>query len=64
MNLSERENHYLENGYKLPEGWTWEKVYAERKRTNTGEIYVPIRVLLSIVVWGVPLNCIAKRGIA
>jgi len=52
------EQGYLDQEYKLPEGWTWERVAELRRAWNVSAIYVPIQnnigAALGIVAWGAP----------
>ena len=52
---TEIEKGYEEQGYKLPEGWTWERVAALREKWDVGAIYVPEAVDGGVVGWGVPV---------
>ena len=48
------ERSYLEQGYRLPEGLTWD-IVAERRRTwGIDPIFVPLAVVPGCVGWGVP----------
>lgn len=55
---SATEQAYLDQGYNLPEGWTWKLVDQYRQGHNIDQIYVPIQnataLALGLVVWGVP----------
>ncbi|HEX5259807.1 MAG TPA: hypothetical protein VFW35_13635 [Sphingomicrobium sp.] len=48
------EHSYLEQGYPLPEGFTWEIVAKQRARWAIANICVPVAVALGCVDWGVP----------
>jgi len=49
---------YTEQGYSLPDGWTPEKVAAERERYGIRDIFVPVVSVAGVATgWGVP--CIA-----
>jgi hypothetical protein len=48
------ERSYLEQGYRLPEGFTWDMVAERRARWATEEIFVPVAVAPGRVGWGVP----------
>ena len=48
------EQGYLDQGYKLPEGWTWDLVAEHREKRQIEPIFVPLKVTLGIVAWGVP----------
>ncbi len=37
---------------KLPEGWTWEKVEAERAKWDIADTMVPIAVAPGVAAWG------------
>ena len=47
---------YINQGYELPEAWSWDMVHTERARYDVGEIYVPLRTdHAPCVAWGVPI---------
>ena len=48
------EHSYCEQGYRLPEGLTWEMVAERRARWDIDDIFVPIAVSPGCVGWGVP----------
>jgi hypothetical protein len=48
------ERSYVEQGYELPHGLTWELVAARRARWAIRDIYVPVAVAPSCIGWGVP----------
>ena len=48
------ERSYLEQGYRLPEGLTWERVAERRARWAIADIFVPVAVAPDCVGWGVP----------
>lgn len=48
------EQNYLDQGYKLPEGLTWEMVATRRARWNIRGIFVPVAVAPGCLGWGVP----------
>jgi len=45
---------YLEQGYRLPEGLTWEMVAERRARWDIAGILVPDALAPGCVGWGVP----------
>lgn len=49
------EQGYFDQGYKLPDGWTLERIAEERAKYEIGEIYVPIASGHGCVAWGVPM---------
>ena len=48
------ERSYLEQGYRLPDGFTWEMVDERRRRWEIDAIFVPIAVSPFCLGWGVP----------
>ena len=48
------ERSYCEQGYRLPEGLTWEMVAERRERWDIAEIFVPIAISPGCLGWGVP----------
>jgi hypothetical protein len=48
------ERSYVEQGYRLPEGLTWEMVAERRARWAIADIHVPVAVAPGCVSWGVP----------
>ncbi|HEX5258976.1 MAG TPA: hypothetical protein VFW35_09380 [Sphingomicrobium sp.] len=48
------ERSYVEQGYHLPGGLTWDMVAERRARWAISEIFVPIAVAPGCVGWGVP----------
>ena len=52
--LTKIERSYLEQGYRLPEGLTWEMVAERRVRWAIAEIFVPVAVAPGCIGWGVP----------
>jgi hypothetical protein len=48
------EQSYLDQGYELPEGLTWEMVAERRARWDMADIFVPIAVAPGCIGWGVP----------
>jgi hypothetical protein len=48
------ERSYLEQGYVLPGGCTWEIVAEQRARWDIAAIFVPVTVAPGCVGWGVP----------
>jgi hypothetical protein len=48
------ERSYLDQGYLLPAGLTWEMVAERRTRWNVPEIFVPLAVAPGCLGWGVP----------
>jgi hypothetical protein len=52
---TEIERSYVEQGYRLPEGLTWEKVARLRAHWEVRDIFVPIASGPECIGWGVPL---------
>jgi len=48
------EQSYLDQGWRLPEGFSWAMVAERRARWNIPDIFVPIAVAPGCVGWGVP----------
>ena len=48
------ERSYVEQGYRLPEGLTWDMVAERRARWAIAGIFVPVAVAPGCVGWGVP----------
>ena len=48
------EQSYLDQGYELPEGFTWKMIAERRVRWHIPEIFVPIAVAPGCLGWGVP----------
>jgi hypothetical protein len=48
------ERAYVEQGFVLPEGLSWELVSERRRRWNIPDIYVPVAVAPGCLGWGVP----------
>lgn len=48
------ERSYCEQGYRLPEGLTWEMVAERRRRLDIAGLFVPIEVSPGCIGWGVP----------
>ena len=53
---TEIEQGYESQGFKLPDGWTWERVGEERARLDIKAIYVPLGSTSGVVGWGVPMT--------
>ena len=51
---TEIERSYLEQGYRLPEGLTWDMVAQRRARWAIDDIFVAVAVAPGCVGWGVP----------
>ncbi|HEX5420176.1 MAG TPA: hypothetical protein VFY39_09265 [Gammaproteobacteria bacterium] len=51
---TEIEQAYLEQGYVLPDGLTWEMIAERRARWDIPDIFVPIAVAPGCLGWGVP----------
>ena len=50
------EQSYVNQGYHLPPGYTWELVAQLRKKWNIREIFVPLALVSGVVLsWGVPM---------
>ena len=47
---------YCEQGYRLPEGLTWEMVAERRERWDIDQIFVPLAVSPGCIGWGVPFK--------
>lgn len=54
--MTKIEQGYVEQGYELPDGWTWDLVAEARARWNTGAIYVPLVNAPGCVGCGVPTH--------
>lgn len=51
------EQGYVAQGYKLPEGYTWEHVAAQRvAELAIADIYVPVAIGGCACAWGVPMS--------
>lgn len=48
------EKAYVEQGYKLPDGLTWEMVAEARARNDTPAFMVPVAMAPGCVAWAVP----------
>ena len=48
------EQSYLNQGYALPDGLTWDMVAERRVRWAIDEIFVPIAVAPGCLGWGAP----------
>ncbi len=48
------EQGYVDQGYRLPEGLTWEQVAASRKRWGVNAVFVPLACGPGCVGRGVP----------
>ena len=48
------EQSYLQQGYELPEGLTWQMVAERRARWGIAEIFVPLAIAPGCLGWGVP----------
>ncbi|HEX8223768.1 MAG TPA: hypothetical protein VF605_08140 [Allosphingosinicella sp.] len=48
------EQSYVEQGYRLPEGLSWQDVEASRCKWGVDPILVPVAVAPGCVGWGVP----------
>jgi hypothetical protein len=53
--MTEIEIGYESQGFKLPDGMTWEHVATARAKYEIGAIYVPIVTASGCVGWGVPM---------
>ena len=52
---SDIERGYVEQGYRLPEGYTWEIVHQARERYGTPDFMVPVAIVPGkVTAWGVP----------
>jgi hypothetical protein len=51
---TEIERSYVEQGYELPHGITWEMVAERRARWAIAAIFVPVAVASGCLGWGVP----------
>jgi hypothetical protein len=49
------ERSYLEQGYRLPEGLTWDMVDERRARWGIRPVMVPVAVGPGCLGWGVPV---------
>lgn len=48
------EQSYVDQGYRLPEGLTWDMIAERRARWDIPEILVPVAVAPGCLGWGVP----------
>jgi hypothetical protein len=48
------EQSYLDQGYVLPAGLSWESVAQARARWDIEEIFVPVALAPGCIGWGVP----------
>jgi hypothetical protein len=51
---SEIEQAYVDQGYRLPKGLSWQAVQASRAKWAVDPILVPVAVAPGCVGWGVP----------
>lgn len=51
---NEIEQGYIDQGYRLPDGLTWERVNALRARWEVSPLLVPEAVAGGCIGWGVP----------
>ena len=51
---TEIEQSYIDQGWQLPEGLTWERVEALRRHWDIEPIFVPEVVGHRCIGWGVP----------
>jgi hypothetical protein len=49
------EASYVDQGFELPAGWTWEVVAERRAEYGIDEIYVPVANGAGCCAWGVPM---------
>ena len=42
-------------GYRVPLGWTHERVTSERERHDIDPKHVPLHTIAGVVAWGIPL---------
>jgi hypothetical protein len=49
------ERGYVLQGWKVPNGWTTDRIALERAQYEVDEIYVPIASAHGIIAWGVPI---------
>ena len=52
--MTKIERSYVDQGYSLPEGFTWDMVAERRVRWDIDPIFVPVAVAPGCVGWGVP----------
>jgi len=52
--LTQTEALYIEQGYLLPEGWTWDIVHQQRKMYDLPAVADPIASCPGANGWGVP----------
>jgi hypothetical protein len=45
---------YVKQGYRLPEGLTWDMVAERRARWSIRDIFVPVAVAPGCMGWAVP----------
>jgi len=49
------EQGYVEQGYSLPGGWTWDLGAEQRAQPKVSETYVPLGKPPGCVAWAVPI---------
>lgn len=54
--MTDIERSYMDQGYELPDGLTWDMVAERRARWAIADIYVPVAVAPGCVGWGVPFK--------
>ncbi len=54
--MTQIERDYVAQGYKLPDGYTWEHVAAQRAEFKIAGIYVPVATGGGACAWGVPMR--------
>lgn len=54
--MNEQDRHYLEQGYQLPDGMTWEAVEAHRQKWEIDTWMVPLAKGGGAIAWGVPFR--------
>lgn len=60
---SDIERGYIEQGYQLPSGLTWEDVARSRARWDIAPQMVPVCVSAHAVPAGVPANAVIGWGV-
>lgn len=48
------EQSYLDQGYRLPDGFSWDMVAGRRARWGIAGIFVPLAAAPGCLGWGVP----------
>jgi len=54
--MSPSDANYVKQGFKLPEGMTWEDVRAHRQKWDIDSWMVPVAKASGVLAWGVPIR--------